>query len=102
MTSFLLIIESPKPAAGEPKARQAEWLDFLQKLEAPASGGDKKIQRVAPNVWQIPAANGLTFLCKTVALANQKQYPSRVLAFEDEPQWILGMPDAALPPIVAS
>jgi hypothetical protein len=102
MNSFLLIIEPPKPTATEPKFRQAEWLDFLQKLEAPVAEGDKKIQRIAPNVWQIPSKNGLTFLCKTVALANQKQYPCRVLAFEEEPQWIHGLFDAPMPPVVAS
>jgi hypothetical protein len=102
MNSFLLIIELPKPPASEHKPRQADWLDFLQKLEPPASEGDKKIQRIAPNVWQIPSRNGLTFLCKIVALANQKQYPCRVLAFDEEPQWISGLPDAPMPPIVAS
>jgi hypothetical protein len=102
MNSFLLIIELPKPPASEHKHRQAEWLDFLQKLELPSSEGDKKIQRIAPNVWQIPSGNGLTFLCKTAALANQKQYPCRVLAFDEEPQWILGLLDAPVPPVVAS
>jgi hypothetical protein len=71
-------------------------------LELPVSEGDKKIQRIAPNVWQIPSENGLTFLCKTAALANQKQYPFRVLAFDEEPQWILGRLDAPVPPIVTT
>ncbi len=102
MDSFLLIIELPKPPANEHKFRQADWLDFLQKLEVPASESDKKIQRIAPNVWQIPSGNGLTFLCKTVALANLKQYPCRVLAFDEEPQWIPGLLDAPVPPIVDS
>jgi hypothetical protein len=102
MNSFLLIIESPKTAGNDAKLKQAEWLDFLQKIESPVSDGDKKILRIAPNVWQIPAGHGLTFLCKTVALANQKQYPCRVLVCEQEPQWILGSLDAALPPIVAA
>jgi hypothetical protein len=102
MNSFLLIIESPKPSANEHKHRHAEWLDFLQKLELPSSEGSRKIQRIAPNVWQIPAEGGLTFLCKTVAVAGQKQYPCRVLAFDNEPQWILGLLDAPMPPVVAS
>jgi hypothetical protein len=37
-----------------------------------------------------------------VAVANQKQYPCRVLAFDEEPQWIAGHLDAPVPPIVAS
>jgi len=102
MNSFLLIIELPKPPGNEHKHRQAEWLDFLHKLEPPVSEGGQKVQRIAPNVWQIPSGNGLTFLCKTVAVANQKQYPCRVLAFDEEPQWIAGHLDAPVPPIVAS
>jgi hypothetical protein len=102
MNSFLLIIESPKVPANEPKFRQAEWLDFLQKLELPTAESDKKIHRLAPNVWQIPSGHGLTFLCKTVALANQKQYPCRVLPLDKEPEWILGGLDVPMPPVVGS
>ena len=52
----------------------------------------KAIEHFPPNLWRIPAENGLSFLSVALVLAGKEKFPCRILAFDEEPKWIQGVP----------
>jgi hypothetical protein len=93
MNSLLLIIELPEaPSKTSRQNKEIEWMKFLETLPS-SSKQVARIERIAPNTWLIPAADGLPFLCSLVAQANCQQYPCRVLVSEGELNWIGGVPE---------
>jgi hypothetical protein len=89
--TLLVVAENQSPS--NPAELHWKWPEFLMNIPKP-SAQSAAIERVAPNIWQIPLADGLKTLYEILNLGAQYQIPIRVLLLEDVPVWKRYAPSA--------
>jgi|GEM_PF-6905842 len=69
--------------------REGERMDWGVRGPRIVSGATRiaNLQRLAPFVWQVDAANYPESFATLVLLLRESEYPFRVLWFEEEPNW---------------
>jgi hypothetical protein len=92
MNSLLLIIGLPDISETNRRTAGEESLMKLSQLLSTIGKRSPGIEHFPPNVWRIPAENGLSFLRTALDLAGNHEFPCRVLPLDGEPRWIEGIP----------
>jgi hypothetical protein len=92
MNSLLLIIGLPGDPAKSDRTGDENKLMMLCKKLRPTKERHQNIEHFQPNVWRIPAENGLSFLRYALELAGESGCPCRILPLTDDPQWLHGVP----------
>jgi hypothetical protein len=92
MNNLLLIIGLPKDLNENARVDAENRLMMLCHKLASTKKRSPEIEQIPPNLWRIPAENGLSFLSDALALAGKERFPCRILALDSEPNWIHGVP----------
>jgi hypothetical protein len=92
MNSLLLIIGLPECSAKTDRTNDENILMMLCQKLVPTKERFQNIEHFPPNLWRIPAENGLSFLRYALELAGKSKCPCRILPLTDDPQWLHGVP----------